>query len=135
MKVGVDIQDAGVFFGPAFEGKYAIIVLDWFNEYHDPIVYAKALLPGNVNTDTIAAWGADDPGWTEVKALTDQMLAETDRETQLGLFRQLEPLVAENGPVVPISIIEQWYMYNLNVTGMFFHPIYRFDLYRLARTQ
>ena len=135
MTVKVDIQDVGVFFGPAFEGKYAIIVLDWFNEYHDPIVYAKALLPGNVNTDTIARWSEKDPGWTEIKALTDQMLAEPDREKQLALFRQLEPLVIEHGPVTPISIIEQWYMYNSNITGMFFHPIFRFDLYRLGRSQ
>ena len=141
----VQIQDAGVFFTNFRAGDIDIVVSDWFPEYPSAINSAAVSFPGGLLAGR-ASWDDNSAGWPnydEMKALADQLTASVDPAERLSLLNQIETLGLESSPIhlcgrfrlIRLLVeVPEWYPHSADLTGVFYHAIYRFEPYRMGRS-
>ena len=132
----VQIQDAGVFFTNFRAGDIDIVVSDWFPEYPSAINSAAVSFPGGLLAGR-ASWDDNSAGWPnydEMKALADQLTASVDPAERLSLLNQIETLGLESSPIHLLVEVPEWYPHSADLTGVFYHAIYRFEPYRMGRS-
>ena len=106
-------------------GTYATSLNGWIVDFPDPYSWVKALF----TRGTAVTGGSNLSFWWDPRLET--MIAEAqgtrDPASRLAKFAEMQTLISDQAPVVPI---DSWYWATLNgphVGGYYLHPIYICD--------
>ncbi|MEV7596109.1 ABC transporter substrate-binding protein [Kitasatospora sp. NPDC089797] len=94
------------------EGKYQAYVIGWFADYPDPDNYTAPLLVDG---------GAYHTGWDDPKIsqkLVPDSLKQTDRSAAAPAYAQIQQIVAESVPLIPLYQNKAFYAARSNITGV-----------------
>ncbi|MFJ4673969.1 ABC transporter substrate-binding protein [Kitasatospora purpeofusca] len=94
------------------ESKYQMYLIGWFADYPDPDNYVAPL---------IVDGGAYHHGWDDPRIsqkLVPDTLKQTDRATASSLYGQIQGIVAENAPLIPLFQNKAFYTSRSNITGV-----------------
>ncbi|MFJ4188085.1 ABC transporter substrate-binding protein [Kitasatospora sp. NPDC089509] len=94
------------------DGKYQAYIIGWFADYPDPDNYTAPLLVDG---------GAYHTGWDDPKIsqkLIPDALKQTDRSAASGAYAQIQQIVADNVPLIPLYQNKAFYAARSNITGV-----------------
>jgi peptide/nickel transport system substrate-binding protein len=134
VETDVSITDFGVWVSPFRSGDFEATIGDWYPDFPDPVNFIQAMLPQNSLAGR-SRWddaGEAFPGYATLAELQAAAISETDPDKRLDLIDQMEPLIIENSPIVPLLMIDQTHVYNPALEGLFSHSIARVDLTHLT---
>jgi peptide/nickel transport system substrate-binding protein len=126
----VQVSDFGIWVTPFRAGEFQATIGDWYPDFPDPVNFAQAMLPGN-SLDVRGRWGQEQEGsdaYQELADLQAAAIAETDPERRLEILGQIEPLIIEAGPIIPLLMIDQNHAARGEIQGLYSHSIARLDL-------
>ncbi|MEV6974886.1 ABC transporter substrate-binding protein [Kitasatospora sp. NPDC093806] len=94
------------------EGKYQMYTIGWFADYPDPDNYVAPL---------IVEGGSYHHGWDDARIsqkLVPDTLKQADRAAATTTYGQIQSIVAENAPLVPLFQNKSFYASRSNITGV-----------------
>ncbi|MFD9687420.1 ABC transporter substrate-binding protein [Kitasatospora sp. NPDC059146] len=94
------------------EGKYQAYIVGWFADYPDPDNYIAPLLVDGGTYHT----GWDDPKISQ-KLIPDG-LKQADRSAASASYAQIQQIVAESVPLIPLYQNKAFYAARANITGV-----------------
>jgi peptide/nickel transport system substrate-binding protein len=141
VRVKVDFKDFEQAIGPIRSGDIQIANTGWIADYPDPINYAKSLVPLSAfaKRARFSELGTPKPdptlfpSYSQLVALSKQMLSETDPAKALDLFHQTEVLSAKASALYPTLTIDVAMVGAPDLTGFHYNVLYYWDLYQLGR--
>ncbi|HWL66475.1 MAG TPA: hypothetical protein VNP73_10920, partial [Actinomycetota bacterium] len=66
--------------------------------------------------------------YQELSELQAAAVAETDPDQRLEILGQIETLIVEEGPIIPLLMIDQNHAARGEIEGLYSHSIARLDL-------
>ncbi|MFN8379275.1 MAG: ABC transporter substrate-binding protein [Anaerolineae bacterium] len=105
----------------------------WGPDFIDPLNYVE-FLPGMKVGGTRAQW-TDERADATILALRDQALVESDPDTRVELFHQIQDYMQQNGPFAPFLQPGVQVAMASDVQNYFWHPQWTVDLSILSSAQ
>ncbi|MDE0168074.1 MAG: ABC transporter substrate-binding protein [bacterium] len=138
VKTEVQIRDVGVFFTDFRKGDLDINVSDWFPEYPSAVNSAQVSFADGFLSWQRSLWPDNAEGWPlyeETLAAGHATLAAIDPAERIRLLNETERLSLESNPTHLMVEIPEWYPHVNSLTGVYYHAVYRFEPYRMGRSQ
>ncbi len=138
VKTEVQIRDVGVFFTDFRKGDLDINVSDWFPEYPSAMNSAQVSFADGFLNWQRSLWPDNAEGWPlydEIKAAGDAALASVDPAERMSLLNDVERMSLDANPTHLVVEIPEWYPHVNTLTGVYYHAVYRFEPYRMGRSQ
>jgi peptide/nickel transport system substrate-binding protein len=104
----------------------------WGPDKLDPVDFLE-FLPGGKVAGERARW-TDDMADADVLALIEQAYVETDAETRLDLFTQLQTYAQEESAFAPFNVPAVQTAFRADIEGYVWHPQWGLDIALLSRS-
>ncbi len=105
----------------------------WGPDILDPLDFLS-FLPGGKVAEERTNWFFDDAP-EEIQELINMANNESDTETRLEIFAQLQEFQQQNGPYAPFNVPDLQTAYLSTVQGYVFHPAWTLDVSILSRAE
>jgi peptide/nickel transport system substrate-binding protein len=105
----------------------------WGPDKLDPVDY-QSFLPGGKVALERAKWGTEGVD-QEVLDMISQAATESDQETRLELYRELQRWMQENGAFAPFNQPDIQTAFRADIQGYVWHPQWLLDVALLSRAQ
>jgi len=105
----------------------------WGPDILDPLDFLSFLPGGKVAAER-TNWFLEDAD-PEIQALIEAANNESDPETRLEIFTQLQEFQQQNGPYAPFNVPDLQTAYRADIEGYVFHPAWTLDVSILSRAE
>lgn len=116
IEVAVELVESAVFLSEVGEGNYQMFVLGWSADYPDPqdfldIMFHSASSNNHMNYSN-----------PEVDRLLEEARVEQDNERRLQLYQEIERMIVEDAPWIPLFHNAEYWLTKPYVKGMVYPP-------------
>jgi peptide/nickel transport system substrate-binding protein len=100
------------------KGQMMVALLGWYPDYIDPDDYTTPFLDSRANS-----WTGSGYNNTQLNSLLDQASTSTDINTRTQLYKQVQNILADDVPVIPLIQGKLFIAYKSNVKGVVLDPV------------
>ncbi|MBS1251643.1 MAG: Periplasmic oligopeptide-binding protein [Anaerolineales bacterium] len=116
LEVSVELVESAIFFSEVGEGSYQMFVLGWSADYPDPqdfldIMFHTASSNNHINYSN-----------PEVDGLLEEARVEQDHEQRMALYQEVERIIIEDAPWIPLFHSAEYWLTKPYVKGMIYPP-------------
>lgn len=120
------------------KGIYPIILSNWYPDYYDPDTFIQPFLGCETGSGTVCEAGPSQANGsfyysTEANDLIAQQRAEQDPATRQGLIEDLQQMMVEDVPYVPLWQNKDYVFAQDGVEGVAVEPTQQFLLWQISR--
>ncbi len=120
------------------KGIYPIILSNWYPDYYDPDTFIQPFLGCETGSGTICEAGPSQANGSfyynpETNDLIAQQRAEQDPATRQGLIEDLQQIMVEDVPYVPLWQNKDYVFAQEGVEGVAVEPTQQFLLWQISR--
>lgn len=123
IQVNLQSQEWSTYVTALTNGEYPIGYLGWFFDYPDTSNYLEPFVQSNFSPDLGVNYASE-----EMDQLLADAAAETDDDARAELYQQAQDLLAEDAPVIPLTIETEFAVLNdATIAGVTIGPALVFD--------
>lgn len=116
LEVSVELVESAVYFSEVGEGNYQMFVLGWSADYPDPQDFLDIMFYSESANNHI---NYSNP---EVDQLLEEARVEQDFDARMALYQEVERMIVEDGPWIPLFHNAEYWLTKPYVQGMIYPP-------------
>jgi len=128
IEVTIKSEEWGAYVDDARKGVFMASLFGWYPDYIDPDDYTTPFLDSRANSWTGSGYSND-----EVDSLLDQASTSTDINTRTNLYKQVQTILADDVPIIPLIQGKLFIAYKSDIKGIVLDPVMLFRYYLVYR--
>ena len=139
VEVSVNTADSSTIWANAESGAYTSVLGDWYADYFDPENFVQPFLTCDEgNAETLCESGSSQAGGSfyysdKANELVEKQNAEQDEGARDAVFTELQQLLAEDVPYVPLWQTKDYVFATTNVTDVAIEPNQQFLFWQIGK--
>ena len=118
IEVSIKPEEWGAYVSDARKGVFMASLFGWYPDYIDPDDYTTPFLDSRANSWTGSGYSND-----KLNSLLDQAAISTDINVRTNLYKQVQNILAEDVPIIPLVQGKLFIAYKSNVKGVVLDPV------------
>ena len=141
VNVTVNTAESATIFGSLANGIYPSVMLNWYADYFDPENFVQPFLSCEEGSEsTLCEAGESQSGGSfyysdEANELVAQQNAESDPEARNAIFQQLQELMVEDVPYVPLWQTKDYVFTTSNVDAVEIQPNQQLLMWQIEKSE
>ncbi len=140
VQVQLDSVESATAYQNLDKGVYPLIMLDWYGDFYDPDNYIEPFLACDKGSAATGCQSGASASWgsffysDRANQLIDQQRLETDPTQRRQLFEQLQQILAQQVPFIPLWQSKSYVFAGKGLQGVRLEPTQQFAFWTISRS-
>ncbi len=140
VRVALDSVESATAYQNLDKGVYPLMMLDWYGDFYDPDNYIEPFLACDKGSEQTGCQSGASASWgsffysDRANQLIDQQRLETDPTQRQKLFAQLQEILVQQVPFIPLWQSKSYVFAGKGLLGVQLEPTQQFAFWTISRS-